>query len=468
MTTKKYRGGRRSGGIDWIILVSYLSLVGIGLLMIYTTTYYDQSDIGMWTLSSDFGRQCAWALLSLVVLVIFTMIDWQVWNSFSAPLYVLGILLLIALLFFGTEIKGAKSWFHLGPWSLQPSEFAKLSTALYVASLLSSVQTKLTEYRSQLIMAGVMIAPILLIILQPDPGSALTFLSLMILYYRFGMPNLYYLMIFSIFLTIVFSLTNGFYIVSGTIALVTILLTARYQRKYIYEIMALILLVLSNVLLIQFKLYNYLLGLNVIYLLAYLILVNRKRKTISIYPPIGGVMILSLISFSSTYAFENVLKPHQQDRIKVWLQPDQSDPQEALYNLNHSKLAIGSGGIQGKGYLKGTFTKFNYVPEQTTDFIFSSIGEEQGFIGGISVIAIFLILVIRILNIGESSNYNFVAAFCYAIGGFVFIHFFINIGMTMGLSPVIGIPLPLISKGGSALLSFSMMIGIVLNMSKEK
>ena len=161
------------------------------------------------------------------------------------------------------------------------------------------------------------------------------------------------------------------------------------------------------------------------------------------------------------------MKAHQRDRINVWLQPEKCDPRGSLYNLIQSKIAIGSGGLSGKGYLNGNLTKLNYVPEQTTDFIFSSIGEEQGFLGGAGVVIIFLILTIRIIRVGENSNFSFVRAYCYIIAGFIFTHFFINIGMTMGLSPVIGIPLPFISKGGTALMAFSMMIGITINMSKE-
>jgi len=182
----------------------------------------------------------------------------------------------------------------------------------------------------------------------------------------------------------------------------------------------------------------------------------------------SSIIVLSAFSFGSNYAFHEFLAPHQKDRINVWLQPEKCDPRGSLYNLLQSKLAIGSGGFSGKGYLNGTLTKLNYVPEQTTDFIFSSIGEEQGFLGSASVVILFLILTLRLIRIGEGSSYSFVKAYCYIIAGFIFMHFFINIGMTMGISPVIGIPLPFISKGGSALLSFSMMIGIALNMSKHR
>jgi len=466
---KRLRSKSRSrSGIDWILLLTYCSLLCIGLLMIYTTAYNDHTASGMWTLSSPFGSQLLWAGLSLIFVAILTLMDWHIWNSLSLLLYAVGILLLILVLVVGTEIKGAQSWLVIGPGSLQPSEFSKLATAVFCSSLLSSVQTKLAERRSQIIMMLVMVAPALLIILQPDPGSALTFFSLVIAYYRFGMPQLYYLIVISVFLVVVFSLTIGFYHIVSAISFITILLTSRFSRKNTSLILRIVALALVNVLCYQFGVMHVAAILNIVYLVVHLFFDNKAQELSTKVSILGGLSLLCLISFSSSFVFQNVLKPHQQDRINVWLQPEKCDPRGSLYNLLQSKLAIGSGGFSGKGYLNGTLTKLNYVPEQTTDFIFSSIGEEQGFLGSASVVILFLILTLRLIRIGEGSSYSFVKAYCYIIAGFIFMHFFINIGMTMGISPVIGIPLPFISKGGSALLSFSMMIGIALNMSKHR
>ena len=462
------RSKRRNPSIDWILLMTYMALVIIGLVMLYTTTFNDYSQRGMWSLSSPFGIQVLWAAISLSFLLIVSFINWQVWNSLSILLYVIGVLSLLLVLIIGTEVKGAKSWLSLGPWSLQPSEFVKLATALFCATLLSSIQTKLKEFRSQLMMIGIMILPALLIVIQPDPGSALTFFSLMIVYFRFGMPVHYYLAALFLFLTVVFSLTQGFYFVSSAIVMVCIFITSRVEKILSLPIFLLTALFLGNVLLFQFDQMFIALIINGIYLLTHLFILDRFRNIYSKLSIIGVALFLGFISLSSSFVFEEVLRPHQQDRINVWLQPEKCDPQGSLYNLLQSKLAIGSGGMTGKGFLNGTLTKLNYVPEQSTDFIFSSIGEEQGFLGSVSVVILFLILSLRILRIGEQSNYGFVRAFCYAIVGFIFFHFFINIGMTMGISPVIGIPLPFISKGGSALLSFSIMIGMIINMSKEK
>ena len=459
---------QRSKGIDWILLLSYLGLVFVGLLMIYTTTYNDYASRGMWSLSAPFGTQFLWVCVSLVFILVASLVDWHIWNTLSLPIYILGILSLIFVLILGTEIKGAKSWIFIGPWSLQPAEFVKLSTAIYCSALLSSIQTRLSEYRSQFFMVTVFALPALLIILQPDPGSAITFGSLLIVYFRFGMPVSYYVGATILFITVLYSLTQGFYFVAAGILLVSILITTKYSKKEPLSWLIIATLLFSNILFFQFGYMPGALILNGIYLVIHLFILNRSRSFGSKLSIIGAIILLGLISFSSSFAFENVLLPHQQDRINVWLQPEKCDPQGSLYNLLQSKLAIGSGGLTGKGFLNGTLTKLNYVPEQTTDFIFSSIGEEQGFIGSIVVVILFLVLTIRIINVGENSKYKFIKAYCYAIAGFLFFHFFINIGMTMGISPVIGIPLPFISKGGSALLSFSLMIGIVLNMSKEK
>ncbi len=463
-----YTGKRaiKTSGIDWILLCSYIGLVITGLLMIYTTTYNDYTD-QMWSLSSPFGGQLMWAGISIIAIIVLTFLDWHIWNSLSIPIYLISVASLLLVLIFGNEVKGATSWFDLGFVSFQPSEFAKLGTAMVSAALLSSVHTKLSEYRSQFIMVGLMMLPALLIILQPDPGSALTFASLMIAYYRFGMPAIYYLGFLSIFLTIVFSLTHGFYVAISGILLVWVAFTSQFSRKNITLVLIFVVVLLVNILCYQFGVMPYALVTSVIYFLIHLFVFNASNSIPVRLSALGGLAILSLISFSSTFAFENILKPHQQDRINVWLQPEKCDPRGSLYNLIQSKVAIGSGGLSGKGYLNGTLTKFNYVPEQTTDFIFSSIGEEQGFLGSAGVVILFLIMTLRLINIGENSNYSFIKAFCYAIAGFVFIHFFINIGMTMGVSPVIGIPLPFVSRGGTALLVFSMMIGISLNMSRE-
>jgi len=422
----------------------------------------------MWNISSPFGRQLLWGAASIVFMLFLSVIDWQVWNSLSLPLYGFGIILLIALLLFGTEIKGAQSWLRIGSFSLQPSEFVKLSTILLTANMLSSIRIKLNERKSQLILFGIIALPAFFIILQPDPGSAVTFGSLLILAYRKGLSASYYVAIIALFLTLVLSFSFGYPVVLSIVFLIGTCIVLNFDKARYIAFLLVFTLILVNILTYRYNVVYYSIGLNLAVFLFHLWRYSNNRDIYSKLSLLGNLLILCLISFGSSYAFSNILKPHQQDRINVWLQPEKCDPRGSLYNLLQSKLAIGSGGLNGKGFLEGTLTKLNYVPEQTTDFIFSSVGEEQGFIGSATLIILFMIMVFRIISIGERSKHSFVLCVCYGVAGFIFLHFFLNIGMTMGLCPVIGIPLPFISKGGSSLMAFSMMIGIVLNMSKER
>lgn len=459
---------RSKRGFDWILLVVYLALMAIGLAMVFSTTYNDHASTGMWAIDSPFFRQFIWACISLVMVMILTIVDWQVWNTMALPLYAMGILLLIGLLVFGTDINGARSWLTLGSLSLQPSEFVKFTTILFCANLLSSIKIKLNDKRSQLILLIVILVPAFLIILQPDPGSALTFSSFLIVAYRKGLSANYYIALICLFLTLVLSFMYGYMLVISLIFLVGIVLILNFNDAKLLASMLTTTLLLVNILTYRYGVVHYSILLNAVVFIYHLWIINKNRDLPSKFFIASNIILLAVISFGSSYAFSSILKPHQQDRINVWLQPEKCDPRGSLYNLLQSKLAIGSGGFSGKGFLEGTLTKLNYVPEQTTDFIFSSMGEEQGFVGSALLVVLFMVMVLRMIAIGERSKHSFVLAYCYGIAGFIFVHFFLNIGMTMGLCPVIGIPLPFISKGGSSLLAFSMMVGIALNMSKDR
>lgn len=458
----------RGGGFDWLLLGAFIGLLITGLLMVYATTFHDYSESGMWNLTSPFGKQLMWSVASIIAMLVLSNLDYKIWNSLAIPLYGFGLFLLLLLLVVGTTIKGAKSWILIGPFSLQPSEFVKISTAVYAASLLSSIRIRVQELRSQLLLFGVMLAPAFLIVLQPDPGSALTFSALLIAYYRKGLPSLYFVAGAAIFFTLIFSLTQGFYLVSSAILLLGLIIIVDFKRQRYQGAMLVVTLILASILSAQYGILKYALLVNAVVFCVYLFVFARERDLQSKLAVLANLLFLCFLSFSSSYAFNNILLPHQQDRINTWLQPEESDPRGELYNLIQSKLAIGSGGLTGKGFLEGTFTKFNYVPEQTTDFIFSSVGEEQGFVGSVAVIILFMVLMFRILHIGEKSKNEFAKYLCYCIAGFFFIHVFINIGMTMGIAPIIGIPLPLISKGGSSAMAFSMMIGLVLSVSRGR
>jgi len=344
------------------------------------------------------------------------------------------------------------------------SEWAKFGTALAVASYLSFFKTSITNTNVFAISLALFMGPALLVLLQPDFGSSLVFLSFFILLYRRGMSPWIILVGMGLASIFIFSLVYTPYLVS-------VFLIFLSSAIFIFDFekpQRAIIIVSSLLLVILFLLYQKELVYIIIPALAglgfylYLHLRTRNFKIVGFVLPV--LAFASFFSFTSSYVFDQFLKPHQQERINVWLRPEKCDPQGSLYNIIQSKLAIGSGGFQGKGFLKGEMTKLDYVPEQSTDFIFTSIGEEQGFIGSLGVIILFTILLIRCVIIAERANLEFIRNYGYAVAGILFFHFAFNIGMTMGLLPVVGIPLPFISKGGSSLIAFSIMIAVLVKM----
>lgn len=458
--------------IDWITLSLYLGLLGIGWLMIYTVGYnegYDQ-DFFETLGSTTIGKHTIWIAVSLFTLFIALIIDWKFWGTFAYLIFGFGIFLLILVLFLGTEIKGAKSWFVLGGFSFQPVEIAKFGTCLAVAAYLNNFNSNLKETRSQLIAMGIIALPFILVgFFQPDAGSALVFLAFLIPFFREGLSSNFFILAFfgSIFLLtgLVFSIEP---VILSVLLLGTIVLAFNLKEyKYHFTALAIVAAVASFWIFEFFDEY-YVLGFNLLFVFV-LGLVHwmkgRQRLVISLF---SALLLGATIAGGANYFFNNVLKSHQQDRINVWLRPGICDPQGSLYNVIQSKMAIGSGGLKGKGFLEGNMTKLNYVPEQTTDFIFCTIGEEQGFIGSASVILLFFLLMYRITILAERQRSRFSRIYMYGVAGILFIHVFINIGMTMGLMPIIGIPLPFISKGGSSLLGFTLLLGVMLKMDKYR
>jgi rod shape determining protein RodA len=455
-------------GFDWITLGIYLSLVIIGVLMQYAVQYTHTSSFSLQNMFATLGKSGMITLIAIGLFYAGYVIEWKFWSTFAYPIYGITLVLLVGVLIFGTSVKGSQSWFNMFGLSIQPAEFAKFGTALAVAAYLSFYRQQIVRlnnlYRGFLLI----LLPVFLILLQPDAGSALVFLSLIIVFYRAGISIFYLLIPLALLLTFVLSLINGVELVSFLVLLAALLFLSivYYQKR------SLIIGSVPVVMILAYLYYIELSGTAVI--LAALLFVgltlyywfrHQKNSSLFIIP-----VVLSLILFGvmTHFVFENVLKPHQQDRINVWLRPEMSDPRGALYNIIQSKMAIGSGGLEGKGFLKGTMTNLDYVPEQSTDFIFSTVGEEQGFIGAVSIIFLFLLLILRIILIGERSNNPFILYYSYAVAGYLFIHFFVNIGMTMGLVPVIGIPLPFLSKGGSAMMAFSLMLGVLLKLDVSR
>ncbi len=453
--------------IDWITFSLYLSLVFIGWLMIFAAEY-TESEASIFSLSNSIGKQTLWMGIAFVVLLIVLNIDWKIWRNFAFVLYALGLVLLVAVLVFGLEVNGSKSWFNILGFTLQPAEIAKFTTCLAMASYLSGPTSKLRSIKNILVAIGLFILPMLLIIIQPDPGSALVFLSFFILLYREGLSPFLY--VFGLVTVAVFILALSFNPLSVVVLLsvAAIFILVQNLNYRLYWNLSVGVLIIAAIICINQGFELEILAVNGLLLLFLIFFQSMKGKFQLSSVTLIAFLAYSGISYGTNYAFHNVLEPHHRDRINVWLHPDQCDPHGPLYNVLLSKMAIGSGGFSGKGYLDGTLTKLNYVPEQSTDFIFCTVGEEQGFIGSLMIIGLFIFLIVRIVTIAERQRLNLFRHYAYGVAGILFFHFTINIGMTMGLLPIIGIPLPFISYGGSALLGFTLMIGVLLKFDSQR
>lgn len=407
---------------DWVLLGIYLALVIMGSFSIFAATFRSFDSVSLtdvFSLNNSFGRQLVWMGLTLVLAIFLLLIDTKVYTALPYPIYISVVTLLIIVLVLGSTIKGSKSWFSLGPANLQPSEFAKLGTCLVLAKFLSNQLTNLNNRKDKLKAFGLIGLPAALVLLQGDLGSTLVFFSFVILLYREGLEAYFPAL--------------GIYIL--VISFVTLLI--------------------GNIWVIV--------GLAVLFLVVLFLMRNNKAfKNILIVTSI--IFLVSSVYVSSvSYAFEKVLKPHQKERINVLLGKGGDD-----WNVRQSKIAIGSGGWFGKGFMKGTQTRFDFVPEQNTDFIFCTIGEEQGFLGSLILVGLFVALFLRLIFVANRQRSMFSRCFGYGVLGIFFVHFAINVGMTIGLAPVIGIPLPFISYGGSSFLAFSTMLLIMVRLDADR
>ncbi|WP_421949388.1 rod shape-determining protein RodA [Phaeodactylibacter xiamenensis] len=459
------------GRIDWLTFCLFLGLAVIGWMMIFSVSYEEYRKVGMGGfLNTSAGKQAIWLGICGLVFAFIMLFDHKFWQTFAYPIYGLSMLMLVLVLIFGTNIKGATSWFSFGGFSLQPSELAKVGTCLGVSAFLSTYSTDLRHPKAQLTALGLIALPVLLIMLQPDAGSALVFTSFLVVYFREGLNPIYYIVgIVGATLLILGFIYPPVQIIFGTVLAGAAVLAYYFSnnlRNYAWAAIALLAIAAYNLSGLGYHLY--LLGGAILFFLASGFIAYQQRNGRMAMLMAFFLILGSGLAFASNYAFNYVLKPHQQDRINVWLQPEKCDERGSLYNLTQSKAAIGSGGLEGKGFLNGTMTKLNYVPEQSTDFIFCTIGEEQGFVGTAGIILLYLLLLLRITVVAERQKSAFARHYAYCVAGILFIHIFINIGMTMGMTPIIGIPLPLISKGGSSLLGFTIMISILLKLDKHR
>lgn len=421
-------------------------------------------------LRTSAGKQALMIGFSLVVFFLLTVIEWKFWRTVAFIIYGLTMAALILVLVFGSTIKGATSWFMLpGGFSLQPSEFAKFGTALALSAFLSSYSSDLNNQKTRLSSMAILILPATLIMIQPDAGSALIFFSFFLVLFREGMPVTPYIigtLLFILFLsTMLLGSSNTVLVV---LLLVTFFLVSNLKKVNLYYYIGFAVFLAAMVACQQYGFEVYAFGVSVLALVGlsvYHWLFRQPRLGIL---SLSSAVIAVGVILSVNYAFNNILKPHQQDRLNVWLNPQKCDPQGSLYNVLQSKLAIGSGGFTGKGFLQGTMTKLNFVPEQSTDFIFCTIGEEQGFLGSLAIILLYTFFIFRFTVLAERQRNDFSRMYIYCVAGILFMHFFINIGMTMGLVPIIGIPLPFISYGGSSLMAFTIMVAIVLKLDSHR
>jgi rod shape determining protein RodA len=460
-------------GIDKISIVLFLLMIGMGWFNIYAAVYNEEQS---WIidLSQRYGKQFIWIIASLVLAVFVVIIDNRFYLFFSWFIYSALMLLLILVLIFGNEINGAKSWFEFGGLSLQPSEFAKFGTALALAGYLNTKRQDLTKLNVIIPASAIIFFPALLTALQPDMGSAIVYFALFIVLFREGLSP--YIFISGLLMVILFCLTlliNNLYL---TVALIIIALFLVWftTRKWKLCITGAGIFILITAMIYVFDYYVFkFIGSEMVIFIslmlsgaiyAYYIYIKKVVAVLIIYLfLIGSILFVNSVD----YTFNNIIKPHQKERVEIML-GFKSDPHGTGYNVNQSLISIGSGGFAGKGYLQGTQTKFKFVPAQSTDFIFCTVGEEWGFLGSFAVIGMYLFLLLRLIFLAERQRSVFSLIYGYGVVSILFIHFFINIGMAIGLVPVIGIPLPFFSYGGSSLWGFTILLFIFLRLDASR
>jgi rod shape determining protein RodA len=459
--------------IDWLTVFIFFLLIFFGWLNIYAAAFNEQHR-SIFDLSQQYGKQLLWILAAIILALSLFPIDEKFFFFFSYPIYGLSVLSLLLVLILGREIHGSKSWFVISNFNLQPSEFAKIATALALAKFLSSYNFRIDKIKNIIVIFLIIMVPAVLTALQPDMGTALIFCSFLLVVYREGFSEI--LLIIAILFIGLFFLTllvDKLFILGGLIFLTYLVLWIMRRQKSIFFI-ALGVLVVSCGLLFGLSLlfhwnltyYSIIAGGLLISLPFYLFYAIRKKMR-NVLILIGCLAISIFFTFSVDYVYNDVLKEHQQTRLNILLGIE-SDPLGHGYNVNQSKIAIGSGGFTGKGFLNGTQTKFDFVPEQSTDFIFCTVGEEWGFIGTFLVIGLFLLLLLRLIKIAERQRSDFSRIYGYGVIAILFMHFTINIGMTIGLLPVIGIPLPFFSYGGSSLWAFTILLFIMIRLDASR
>ncbi|MBI6121202.1 rod shape-determining protein RodA [Salegentibacter maritimus] len=411
---------KSSTGFDWITILIYILLVGFGWINIYSASLGTNDPTDFFNMNVPYGRQALFISLSVVLIILLLSIEAKFYQRFSSIIYSLSLLSLVGLFIFGSTIAGQTAWYQIGPISIQPSEFAKAATALAVAKYLSGIQTNIRDFKHQLKVFLIIALPMLLVLLQPDAGSAMVYFSFAFALYREGLHFVYLLL--------------GFF--AASIFVATLALGPLW--------------VICSILLIAALVY----------------LKNLKRKP-NLIKYLFFASVAVGFSLSVNYVFENVFKQHHRDRFNIVLGKE-VDSRGIGYNTNQSEIAIGSGGLFGKGWTEGTQTKGHFVPEQHTDYIFSTVGEEWGFMGSTFILGLFVLLMLRLLYLAERQKSTFSRVYGYGVIGILFMHFLVNIGMVIGIFPTVGIPLPFLSYGGSGLWAFTTLLFIFIKLDSQR
>ncbi|QRM89281.1 rod shape-determining protein RodA [Lacinutrix sp. WUR7] len=420
-----FRQTDRHFKFDWVTIILFLILVVFGWMNILSASHTGTT-IDYTNFSQPYGRQLIFIGLTLILIIFILSIDAKFYERFASLIFIVSMLSLVGLFLFGKNVNGATSWYGIGGMTLQPSEFAKAATALAVAKYISDLNTDIRTFKDQIRIFIIIIIPAFLILLQNDAGSTLVYASFFFVLYREGLPKIYLTLALTLVAISILALKFG-PIITSVIAIVVIIT-------------------------------NYFI---------------QKKKPV-ILQPILTILACIVIAFGIKFFYQNILQPHQQDRISLWLRLEK-DPQkiaqmrrDILYNLYESEKAISSGGITGRGFLEGTRTTGKFVPEQHTDYIFSTVGEEWGFLGSVFVVVVFVLLMLRILKLAELQKSQFSRVYGYSVASILFFHFMINIGMVMGLIPTIGIPLPFFSYGGSGLWGFTILLFIFIKLDSNR
>ena len=420
-----YRETNRHFKFDWITIIIFILLIGFGWLNILSASHIGET-INYFDFTQPYGKQLVFIILTFLLIILILSIESKFYERFSSLIYIFAMLSLVGLFLFGKNVNGATSWYGIGGMTIQPSEFAKAATALAVAKYVSDLQTDIKNFKDQIQVFIIIIIPAILILLQNDAGSTIVYASFFFVLYREGLPKVYLNIGLLLVLISICSLKFGILITS--IAVTLIILAYHFTRASKPPLL----------------------------------------KTASI------IIACLVLSFGVKFFYQSILQPHQQDRISLWLRLE-NDPdkiakmrKDILYNLYESEKAISSGGFTGKGFLEGTRTTGKFVPEQHTDYIFSTVGEEWGFAGSVFVVILFVLLLLRILHLSELQKSQFSRVYGYSVAAILFFHFLINIGMVMGLIPTIGIPLPFFSYGGSGLWGFTILLFIFIKLDSNR